>query len=428
MEDSFSCYFPYVENELYCEKVPLKKIAEDVGTPFYVYSKNGILDRINHYKKAFENYPTLICYAAKANSNLSILEIFRENGLGLDIVSGGELYRGLKAGFDPKKIVYAGVGKTDKELLEAIKAGILSFNVESFMEIDVIDQIAGSLEKKANISIRINPDVNPKTHPYISTGLRESKFGIDMEDALKAYEKASKKKNLNVVGIHCHIGSQIMDVSPYKEAVEKTVELVFRLKKIGIELKHIDIGGGLGIKYRPEDRPPDPEDLANIVIPVVRETGLKLLVEPGRSLIGETGALVSQVLFVKDKGKKHFIIIDSGMNDLLRPAMYNAYHHILPVVKKGKKVIADIVGPICETGDFFAVNREIDDLQRGEYLAVMSAGAYGFSMSSNYNSRPRAAEVLVDGNEYFVIRERESYDYIIEPEIKALQKTSGEVE
>ena len=428
MESSFIDFFSFVGRDLYCEDIPLKKIAEDVGTPFYVYSKNGILDKINRYKKAFQSYPTLICYAAKANSNLSILKIFRENGLGLDIVSGGELYRGLKAGFDPEKIVYAGVGKTDRELADAVKAGILSFNVESFMEIEVIDRIAGSLGKKANISIRINPDVNPKTHPYISTGLRESKFGIDMEDAVKAYETASKKKNLNVVGIHCHIGSQIIDVSPYKEAVEKTVELVFKLKKIGIELKHIDIGGGLGIKYRPDDNPPEPEDLAKMVIPAVKETGLKLLIEPGRSLIGEVGALISQVIFLKDKGEKHFIIIDSGMNDLLRPAMYNAYHHILPVTKKGKRVVADIVGPICETGDFFAIDREIDDLQRGDYLAVMSAGAYGFSMSSNYNTRPRAAEVLVDGNEYFVIRERESYDYIIEPEIKALQKTSGEVE
>ncbi len=427
MGNSFSYYFPYFENELYCEKISLKKIAEEIGTPFYVYSKNAILNKINQYKKAFQSYPTLICYAVKSNSNLSILEIFRENGLGIDIVSGGELYRGLKAGFDPKKIVYAGVGKTDRELADAVKADILSFNVESLMELDVIDQIAGSLGKKANISIRINPDVDPKTHPYISTGLRESKFGIDMEDAIKAYEIAIKKKNLNVVGIHCHIGSQIMDVSPYREAVEKTVELVFRLKKIGIELKHIDIGGGLGIKYRPDDRPPEPEDLAQAVIPLVKEIGLKLLVEPGRSLIGEAGALISQVIFLKDKGKKHFIIIDSGMNDLLRPAVYNAYHHILPVIKSGKKVVADIVGPICETGDFFAVDREIDDLQRGDYLAVMSAGAYGFSMSSNYNTRPRAAEVLVDGNEYFVIRERESYDYIIEPEIKALQKTSGEV-
>jgi len=428
MEDSFSCYFPYINNELHCENVPLKKIAEEIGTPFYVYSKNAILDKINRYKKAFQNYPTLICYAVKANSNLSILEIIRENGFGIDIVSGGELYRGLRAGFEPDRIVYAGVGKTDKELAYAVSTGILSFNVESIMELEVLDQIAQSLGRKANISIRINPDVNPKTHPYISTGLRKSKFGIDMEDALKAYEIASKKKNLNVVGIHCHIGSQIMDVSPYREAVEKTVELVFRLKKIGIELKHIDIGGGIGIKYRPEDRPPEPEDLARIVIPPVKETGLKLLVEPGRSLTGEAGALVSQVLFLKDKGEKHFIIIDSGMNDLLRPAMYNAYHHILPAVKKGKKVVADIVGPICETGDFFAVDREIDDLQRGEYLAVMSAGAYGFSMSSNYNTRPRAAEVMVDGDQYFVIRERESYDYIIQPEIKALQKTSGEVE
>jgi len=309
--------------------------------------------------------------------------------------------------------------------MDAINAGILSFNVESLMELDVLDQLSEKAGKKANISIRVNPDVNPKTHPYISTGLKKSKFGIDMEDALKAYEIASKKKNLNIVGIHCHIGSQIMDVSPYKEAVEKVVQLVFKLKKEGIELKHIDIGGGLGIKYRPEDRPPHPEELAKVVIPYVKETGLQLLIEPGRSLVGESGALVSQVLFLKDKGDKHFIIIDSGMNDLLRPAVYQAYHHILPVEKKNEKVTADIVGPICETGDFFALDREIDNLKRGDYLAVMSAGAYGFSMSSNYNTRPKAAEVLVDGENFYLIRERESYDYILQPEIN--EKIQGEV-
>ncbi|WP_457626567.1 diaminopimelate decarboxylase [Persephonella sp.] len=425
MEDSFSPYFYFLDRELYCEKTPIKKIAKKFGTPVYIYSKKAILDKIKEYKKAFKDYPTLICYAAKANSNLSILKIFQEEGLGLDIVSGGELYRGLKAGFSPEKIVYAGVGKTDRELMDAINAGILSFNVESLMELDVLDQLSEKAGKKANISIRVNPDVNPKTHPYISTGLKKSKFGIDMEDALKAYEIASKKKNLNIVGIHCHIGSQIMDVSPYKEAVEKVVQLVFKLKKEGIELKHIDIGGGLGIKYRPEDRPPHPEELAKVVIPYVKETGLQLLIEPGRSLVGESGALVSQVLFLKDKGDKHFIIIDSGMNDLLRPAVYQAYHHILPVEKKNEKVTADIVGPICETGDFFALDREIDNLKRGDYLAVMSAGAYGFSMSSNYNTRPRAAEVLVDGENFYLIRERESYDYILQPEIN--EKIQGEV-
>ena len=427
MEESFSSYFKYKGNQLFCEDIPVKDIAFEYGTPVYIYSKKAIEDKINQYKEAFAGYPTQICYAAKANSNLSILKIFNKHGLGLDTVSGGELYRGLKSGFSPDKIVYAGVGKTDNELIQAIEAGILSFNVESLMELDVLNELAGKLGKKANVSIRINPDVDPKTHPYISTGMKKSKFGIDMEDAEEAFIKADKLPNLNPVGIHCHIGSQIMDVSPYKEAVEKTVELVLKLQKKGINLKHIDIGGGLGIKYKPEDNPPHPKQLADIVIPVVRETGLKLLIEPGRSLIGEAGILVSQVLFLKDKGDKHFIIIDAGMNDLLRPAMYNAYHHIVSVEKKKEKVIADIVGPICETGDFFALDREIDNVQRGDFLAVMSAGAYGFSMASNYNTRPRAAEVLVDENKAYLIRERETYDYIIQPELNALNNIDGEV-
>ena len=427
MEESFNSYFRYKGNQLFCEDIPAKDIAAKYGTPVYIYSKKAIEDKIKQYKEAFSGYPTQICYAAKANSNLSILKIFNKHGLGLDIVSGGELYRGLKAGFSPDRIVYAGVGKTDNELIQAIDAVILSFNIESLMELDVLNELAGKLGKKANVSIRINPDVDPKTHPYISTGMKKSKFGIDMEDAEKAFLKADKLPNLNLVGIHCHIGSQIMDVSPYKEAVEKTVELVLKLQKIGINLKHIDIGGGLGIKYKPEDNPPHPRELAEAVIPAVRETGLKLLIEPGRSLIGEAGILVSQVLFLKDKGDKHFIIIDAGMNDLLRPAMYNAYHHIISVEKKKEKLVADIVGPICETGDFFALDREIDDVQRGDFLAVMSAGAYGFSMASNYNTRPRAAEVLVDGNRAYLIRERETYDYIVQPELDALNNIDGEV-
>ncbi|WP_457640223.1 diaminopimelate decarboxylase [Persephonella sp.] len=416
MEESFNEYFRYVGGELYCENVPLSEIAQEVGTPVYVYSKKAVLDKISQYKEAFRDYPTLICYAAKANSNLSILKLFRNEGLGLDIVSGGELFRGLRAGFSPEKIVYAGVGKTDNELEYAVENQILSFNVESLMELEVLNYIGQKKGKKVNVSIRINPDVDPKTHPYISTGLKTSKFGIDMEDALTAFQTADRLPNLNLVGIHCHIGSQIMDVSPYREAVEKTVELVFKLKKEGIELQHIDIGGGLGIKYRPEDKPPTPYQLAQMVLPAVRKTGLKLLIEPGRSLIGEAGALISQVIFLKDKKDKHFVIIDAGMNDLLRPAMYNAYHHILTVKRKENKIKADIVGPICETGDFFALDREIDTVERGEFIAVMSAGAYGFSMSSNYNTRPRSAEVLVDGSNYRVIRERETYEYIIKPE------------
>ena len=427
MEEPFNSYFRYKGNQLFCEDIPVKDITAEYGTPVYIYSKKAIEDKIKQYKEAFSGYPTQICYAAKANSNLSILKIFNKHGLGLDIVSGGELYRGLKAGFPPDRIVYAGVGKTDNELIQAIDTGILSFNVESLMELDVLNELAGKLGKKANVSIRINPDVDPKTHPYISTGMKKSKFGIDMEDAEEAFLKAGKLPNLNLVGIHCHIGSQIMDVSPYKEAVEKTVELVLKLQKKGINLKHIDIGGGLGIKYKPEDNPPHPKELAEVVIPAVRETGLKLLIEPGRSLIGEAGILVSQVLFLKDKGDKHFIIIDAGMNDLLRPAMYNAYHHIISVEKKKEKLVADIVGPICETGDFFALDREIDNVQRGDFLAVMSAGAYGFSMASNYNTRPRAAEVLIDGNRAYLIRERETYDYIVQPELDALNNIDGEV-
>ncbi len=414
----FEKYFFYRDRELYCENIPIKELAKEVGAPFYLYSKKAIEDKIKSYKDAFKDYSALICYAAKSNSNLTLLKIFQKNGFGLDTVSGGEIYKGVLAGFEPSKIVYAGVGKTDREIMYGIDKGILSFNIESEQEIDVIDYLAGELGKKANISIRVNPDVNPKTHPYISTGLRKSKFGIDIEEAIKVYKKAVKKKNLNVVGIHCHIGSQILDISPYKEAVEKVSNLVFQLKKDGIELKYFDIGGGLGIKYKPEDNPPKPKDLANLILPIVKETGLQLILEPGRSLIGEAGALITQVIFTKNKKDKHFIIVDSGMNDLIRPSVYNAYHHIISVERKDKKVIADIVGPICETGDFLALDREIDDVKRGDYLAVLSAGAYGSSMSSNYNVRPRAMEILVDGDRFFIIKEREDYDYLINKELK----------
>ena len=423
--EKFNDYFVYKNSQLFCEEVSLSNIAEEVGTPFYVYSKKAIEDKINQYKEAFSDYTTLICYALKANSNLSILKIFAENDIGADIVSGGELFKARKAGIPHSKIVYAGVGKTDFELSYAIREDILFFNVESVEELYVLNELAGARKKKVNISIRVNPDVDPKTHPYISTGLRTSKFGIDIDEALDAYKIAQSLENLNITGIHCHIGSQIMDVSPYREAVEKTAELVFTLKKEGIELKYFDIGGGLGIKYKPEDNPPHPKQLADMVLPVVKQTGLKLILEPGRSLIGEAGALVSQVIFTKNKKDKHFIIVDSGMNDLLRPAMYNAYHHILSVEKKNEKITADIVGPICETGDFFALDREIDNVKRGDFIAVMSTGAYGFSMSSNYNVRSRAAEVLVDGSNFRIIREREEYSYLIQPEEKYLNE--GEV-
>ncbi|MGB9765892.1 MAG: diaminopimelate decarboxylase [Sulfurihydrogenibium sp.] len=420
MEGNFNEYFVYKNGKLYCEDVNLESLALKVGTPFYVYSKKAIIDQINNYKDAFKDYPTLICYALKANSNLSILRIFEENGLGADIVSGGELYKAKKAGFPSNKIVYAGVGKTDAEIIYAINENILSFNVESFMELEVINEIAGKQHRKANVSIRINPDVDPKTHPYISTGLKKSKFGIDIDQALEAYKKAVKMEHLNVVGIHCHIGSQIMDVSVYKEAVEKTVDLVYKLKKEGIELQFIDIGGGLGVKYYPEDNPPTPYDLANTVLPIVRQTGLKLILEPGRSLIAQAGALITKVIFVKDKKDKHFVIVDSGMNDLVRPAIYNAYHHIVTVEQKQESMVADIVGPVCETGDFFGLDRKIGKVNRGDLIAILTAGAYGSSMSSNYNVRPKAMEVLVDGNNYKIIKEREDYHYITKFEEEVL--------
>lgn len=411
-ENLFIEYFGYRNSNLYCEDVNISNLAAKVGTPVYIYSKKAILDKINQYKEAFKEYDTLICYALKANSNMSILRIIEESGLGADIVSGGELYKAKKAGFPSNRIVYAGVGKTDYEIEFAVREGILSFNVESQMELEVIDQIAKKYNKKANISIRINPDVDPKTHPYISTGLRKSKFGIDISIAREVYRQAVKYENLNIVGIHCHIGSQITDLSVYKEAAEKTAELVFELKKDGIELNYFNMGGGLGIRYRPEDEVPSPKELADTIIPIVRQTGLKLIIEPGRSIVGEAGALITKVIFLKDKGDKHFVIVDSGMNDLLRPSIYNAYHHIVAVKQNEKKIKADIVGPICETGDFFGLDRDIDWVNRGDYIAILSAGAYGASMSSNYNVRPKAMEVLIDGEKFSIIKEREDYRYI----------------
>lgn len=405
-------YFGYIDGKLYCEDVSIQNVASKVGTPIYIYSKKAILDKINQYKEAFKDYDTLICYALKANSNLSLLKIIEEQGLGADIVSGGELYKAKKAGFPSNRIVYAGVGKTDYEIEFAIREGILSFNVESLMELEVIDQIAKKYDKKANISIRINPDVDPKTHPYISTGLKKSKFGIDIDQGLDAYRYAAKFDNLNIIGIHCHIGSQITDISVYKEAAEKTADLVFKLKKEGIELQYFDMGGGLGIRYRPEDNVPTPKDLADIIIPVVKQTGLKLIIEPGRSIVGEAGALIAKVIFLKDKGDKHFVIVDSGMNDLVRPSIYNAYHHIVSVKQNSEKMIADVVGPICETGDFLGLEREIDKVERGDLIVVLSTGAYGASMSSNYNVRPKAAEVLIDGEKFSIIKEREDYRHI----------------
>ncbi len=408
-------YNPYLElknGELYLEGVSFRELAREFGTPLYVYSASYIRDRFSAYREAFPD--ALICYAVKANFNPHIVRLLGELGAGADIVSGGELFVALKAGIDPKKIVYAGVGKTERELLDALKADILMFNVESRQELEVLNELAGRLGKKARVAIRVNPDVDPKTHPYIATGMKKSKFGIDIKEAEREYEYASSLGNLEVVGIHCHIGSQILDISPYREAVEKVVGLYERLKNKGIEIRFLDIGGGLGIKYRPEDREPSPRELADLLRPVLGGVEAKLILEPGRSVTGNGGFLVTEVQFVKEKGEKTFFMVDAGMNDLVRPAIYEAYHHILPALSRGREeVVADIVGPICETGDFLALDRKIERAERGDLFVVFSAGAYGFAMSSHYNMRPRAAEVLVDRGSVKIIRKRESYDYIV---------------
>ncbi|MDW8096400.1 MAG: diaminopimelate decarboxylase [Aquificaceae bacterium] len=412
MLSEYNKYLEYISDELCLEGVSLKELAEELGTPLYVYSASYIRDRLRAYRQAFPE--ALICYAVKANFNPHIIALAKEEGAGADIVSGGELYASLRAGIEPSKIVYAGVGKTLKELEYAINSDILMFNVESFMELDVLDYIAGKLGKKVRVAIRVNPDVDPKTHPYISTGMKKSKFGVDIKTARKEYEYARKLKNLRVVGIHCHIGSQILDVSPYIEAAQKVVELYYELLKDGFEIEYLDLGGGLGIKYKPEQSNPEPSDLAEAILPVVKGVKAKLILEPGRSVVGNGGILLTQVQFLKDKGHKHFVIVDAGMNDLVRPAMYEAYHHIVPVERRERSYIkTDVVGPICETGDFLALDREIPAVERGEYLAVLSAGAYGFAMASHYNLRPRACEVLVDKGSYRVIREREDYEYIL---------------
>ncbi len=408
----FNPYLERREGELYLEGVSVKSLAEEFGTPLYVYSASYIRDRIRDYRRAFPD--ALVCYAVKANFNPEVIRVAGEEGAGADIVSGGELIAALRGGISPDKIVYAGVGKTVSELELAVERDILMFNVESEDELYLLDSIAGRLGKKARVAVRVNPDVDPRTHPYIATGLRKSKFGVDFETARREFRLAKKLKNLEVVGIHCHIGSQLLDVSPYREAVQKLVQLYEELSGEGFEIRYMDVGGGLGIKYKPEDREPRPEELAEAILPALEKVEAQIIVEPGRSVTGNAGLLIAQVQFLKDKGVKHFIIVDAGMNDLVRPAIYDAYHHVVPVVERGRDhIIADVVGPICETGDFLAKDRRLERLERGEYIAVLSAGAYGFSMASHYNLRPKPAEVLVEQGSYRLIRERESYNYIL---------------
>lgn len=401
--------FRYLDDELYVEKVPVSAICERTGTPVYIYSHNSMRSNLLDYRGAFSSLDPLVCYSVKANSNISVLKTFSDMGCGFDIVSSGELSRVLAAGGDPSKVVFSGVGKTEREIREAINSGILFFNVESEGELERIDETAVALGKKAPVAIRVNPDINPDTHPYISTGFEKSKFGIAMERAVEVYERAERMKGIETRGIDAHIGSQIFDLSSFSESVSKLVSLADGLSARGIGISHIDIGGGLAISYESGQKPPSKSEYADVFERHLRGTGYGLVLEPGRSMVGNAGIMVAKVLYVKEGTSKRFVIVDAAMNDLLRPAFYDSYHRIEPVRAPGSRTsVVDIVGPVCESGDFLARDRDFPEVSPGELLAVFSAGAYGFVMSSNYNARPRAAEVLVSGEKYAEIRRRES--------------------
>lgn len=410
--------FHYRDGILYCEDLNIKKICEFVPTPFYLYSRKTISDHYLKLHNAFYDIPHLICYSLKACSNINIIRMLGELGAGADIVSGGELFRALRAGINPSKIVYSGVGKTNKEIFEAISVGILMFNAESEEEVFIIDRISARVGRKQKVALRINPSVNLDIHDYISTGKKGTKFGISFERAKTVYKKIAELKNIEVAGIDCHIGSQILQSQPYIDAIDKLRFLLRELKDEGINLSHLNIGGGLGIIYD-EEKPQTAMQFRSAINHLIKDLNLILLMEPGRFIVGNAGILLSKVLFVKNEEGKTFIILDAGMNDLIRPTLYKAFHKIQPVVmREGEEnIVADVVGPVCESGDFFALQREIPSLQRGEFVAIMSAGAYGFSMSSNYNSRPRAAEVLVEGKSFRIIRKKEEYDDLIRGEI-----------
>ncbi len=410
-------WFNYKDGELYAEDIRLLELAEQYGTPLFVYSKATLKRHIDMIDGAFAGIDHLTCYSVKAGSTSSILTIFAEHGLGADIVSGGELYRALRAGMPPERIVYSGVGKTEPEIRYALESGILMLNVESESELYVIDRIAGEMNKAAPIAFRINPDIDPKTHPYITTGLKTSKFGIPHSEALRVYKEASGLSNVKIIGIDAHIGSQIIDVTPFKEAAERLRELVEEIRNIGIDVQIVDIGGGLGIKYHDEN-PPDPVEWAQMVVPAIKQTGCRLIIEPGRSMVGNAGVLITKVLYIKNNEDKIFIVVDAGMNDIGRPSLYGSYHGVVPVIeRRTEKRIVDIVGPICETGDFIAKQREILMPKEGDYLAVLTAGAYGMSMSSNYNSRPRAAVILADKDTVRLITKRETYEDLVSREL-----------
>lgn len=409
----------YRDRSLYCGDVALADIAGRAGTPCYVYSASTVLENFQAYDNSFGDVPHVVCYSVKANSNLALLRLLAEAGAGFDIVSGGELYRVLKAGGDPAKIVFSGVGKTAKEIDEALAAGIFVFNCESEPELALVDALAHRRGVKARVALRVNPDVEAATHAYISTGRLAHKFGVDIGGAEAVYEHARRQcPNLLIEGVSCHIGSQLMDPAPMMESVDRVLGLVERLRADGFEIRHADFGGGLGVAYKPEDVSPAIVEFVAALRARVEGRGLHVMVEPGRSIVGDAGVLLTRVLYRKKTGDKEFVVADAAMNDLIRPALYGAFHKILPVRERdGEIARVDVVGPVCETGDFLARDREMPNVLPGDLLAICSAGAYGFVQSSNYNSRPRAAEVLVEGGAWRVIRQRESYEDLVRGEI-----------
>jgi diaminopimelate decarboxylase len=408
-------HFTHKNNILTCENVPIPEIASKVGTPFYLYSTATLTKHFLAFDESFKEVKHLTCFAVKSCSNLAVLRLFANNGGGADIVSGGELFRALKAGIAPEKIVYSGVGKSETELAEALKAGILMFNVESVEELVVLQRVSNQLQLEARVSFRINPDVDPKTHAYISTGLAKNKFGISVDDALEVYQKAMAMENIRVVGVSCHIGSQLTQVEPFIESLQKIKAFISRLADSGISISYLDLGGGLGINYD-EETPPHPEEYGKAIARELKGLDCTLILEPGRVIAGNAGILVTKVLYTKKNKQKKFTIVDAGMNDLARPSLYDAFHAVWPVKATQETEVADIVGPICETGDFLSRGKEVPCVSSGDLIAVMSSGAYGFTMSSNYNSRPRVAEVLVHDDKFDVIRERESYETLIRGE------------
>ena len=409
-------YFEYRDGKLFCEDVPVRAIAKKVGTPFYLYSYATFARHFNVFDGAFGEMPHVVCYSLKANPNGALLRIIAQSGGGADIVSGGELFRALSAGIPADRIVYSGVGKSVEELRYAIDSGIRMINIESEGEFKALKKLSRKMKRNVPVSIRVNPEIDPKTHPYITTGLKKNKFGILWEDAARIYREIAAEEYLAPVGISSHIGSQILELGPFIEAVTSLKKMILELRGLGMTIEMLDIGGGLGITYK-DELPPDPKDYAKVVKENLSDIGITLILEPGRVIVGNSGVFITKTLYVKQTAGKIFYIVDGAMNDLVRPSLYNAYHDIVPVEqKKSKTKVVDIVGPICESGDFLAKDRELAGLKEGDLIAVKSAGAYGYAMSSNYNSRRRAAEVLVKGDEIFVVRKRETLKDLVRGE------------